>query len=454
MKIEQLYHTEGNHRLILVFSGWSCDASSLELQPVDGWDVTVAYDYSDLSFPRDVLKGYHTIYVIAWSLGIVAAQLCLRPEDNITAAIAVNGTLVPVDDNLGIPEDIYHGTHDALSPASLQKFRRRMAGSSAVYRRVFARECTETEIDGLKSQLKNFENAAAQMAYDSAQLPWKRVYVSNNDAIFPPENVKRAWCRHGVNIYTYGNAHYVDFNGIIRSTVHDIGRISRRFAAAMKTYDTHAHPQSRIAGLLLDAIRKYGDIAPGEWAEIGPGTGLFTFMYGPAFTPGSMHYVDISRVGPYEIAGNEEYSTMNAEEWIMDISCAFDCILSSCVFQWFENLPLFLKNCHNALRAGGVLAFSILTEGTMRELDALRPSPIDYHTEDELRRYLEPYFGDIRMESHEISIPFANARELLMHLKHTGVGGSGPSPGLRLSALGGVSALTYRAAVCVARKKQ
>lgn len=105
MKCE-LIHSCGSDRLILIFAGWSTSADFYKDVAVDGYDVMVASDYSDMDFPKDMLRGYSIVCLFAWSLGVFAASRSL-PFERIALAVAVNGTERPVDDSYGIPERIF-----------------------------------------------------------------------------------------------------------------------------------------------------------------------------------------------------------------------------------------------------------------------------------------------------------------------------------------------------------
>lgn len=49
-------------------------------------------------------------------------------------SIAINGTPYPIDQHMGIPPAIYHGTLDGLTGASLHKFLRRMCANGAAFK--------------------------------------------------------------------------------------------------------------------------------------------------------------------------------------------------------------------------------------------------------------------------------------------------------------------------------
>ena len=133
MTVRHLRRTPDARRLLLIFTGWSTDARLFRGREFPaGWNATVCSGFDGTPVPPEELDGYDTIYVLAWSLGVAAAA-DLLPPDKITAAFAVNGTERPADDLMGIPEAIFRGTRDNLSPRNLVKFRRRVAGSAEAF---------------------------------------------------------------------------------------------------------------------------------------------------------------------------------------------------------------------------------------------------------------------------------------------------------------------------------
>ena len=154
------------------------------------------------------------------------------------------------------------------------------------------------------------------------------------------------------------------------------------------------------------------------------------------------------------VADKEIYFCEDAEKWMRECGEKYDCILSSSTIQWFANIPEFLYNCSKSLLPGGVLVLSSFLPGNLGELDALRPSPIHYHTETEYREWLEKYFNDIEIHTEEIHLEFSSPRELLMHLKHTGVAGSAPSPHISPAALRSIHTITYHTIFITATRRE
>ena len=439
MRIDFIRHTPATDSLILIFAGWSTDPSLYRDVEIQGWDVVVVYDYSDLSIDLTLLDRYSTIWLFAWSLGVRIAAATL-PEDKITAAYAINGTLSPVDDNFGIPTSIYNGTADNLTPVNLKKFRRRMASDGATFRTHLERDFSDEDTESLRHQLYLIRD----LVTPAHQLPWRRAYISDNDKIFPPDNMVRSWNSLGVETRTVSGAHYIPMQQIVRASLPDMAKVADRFAKALATYDDNASAQRIIAEHLSSLLPELPFKKHGKILEIGPGTGLFSRMYAEIIEPDEIDFVDIVDIPQIGIASKENYHTADAERWIRKCDRHYDCILSASTIQWFSNIPDFLSNCRRLLNPGGIIALSAFLPGNLGELNEHRPSPIHYHDVETYRKWMEKYFTDVKITTGSITLDFASPRELMLHLRNTGVGGSAPSPRISPASLRSIRAITYR----------
>lgn len=450
--------TLGTRKLILVFAGWGSDPRLYEDIGMPGWDTAVAWDYSSDDFPTELLQSYTTLYVYAWSMGVWAASRVLqgiKPD----AAFAINGTETPRDNHYGIPEKIYDGTYDTLDERNLQKFRLRMAGNRETAH-ILDTLLPSPDIEGLKRELQYISTHPA-----SRGLKWTRAYVSDTDRIFPSLAQKAFWESRGIETREITGAHYPDIKAIVRSTVHDISKVGTRFGQALTTYDQHASAQSVIAHRLARRLPEMNLPEGGNVLEIGSGSGLFTRAWAPILKPREAIFIDLYPTPHYNVAPHESHITGNAEEWLHSNLKTkeeyFEAIVSASTMQWFESPRTFFRNAASLLNDGGVLAVSSFTKGNLRELDALRPTPLIYRTAEELTDMASEYFDNLSVEEEPIPVRFAGPREALIHLKHTGVGGSmttgaeGSELSRRLPRDGdGSVTLTYLPVYITGRKKK
>ena len=203
MKIDFL-RSCGSPTLELFFAGWGMDsrpfAWAADSPHTVGCDFAVCYDYIDMEQggAGQILVGqtcgdiraYSEVRVRAWSLGVYAASVVLPGLGcAVSTAVAINGTLWPVDDELGIPHAVYDATAASLSAESLERFNRRMCGA---HRAVFEARRPLRSVDSLRAELLHIRDCAADRG--RAQFTgWTQAVLSSRDKIFPIANMRRAW---------------------------------------------------------------------------------------------------------------------------------------------------------------------------------------------------------------------------------------------------------------------
>lgn len=424
MNLSFIHKSDSNRRLILIAAGWGSDISLYSDISISGWDVAVASDFDSDYMPEDELRHYPTIYLYAWSLGVAAASR-LIPADIVTEAFAINGTEYPADDTFGIPTAVYDGTESNLDIRNLRKFRRRMVRSSMEFESLEKRLPSDPDIENLRSQLRYFR---AIRHSDKYPICWRRAYISESDRIIPASNQSAFWSRHPSKpeIIRLDAPHYVDIRNIVESTIADTEKIGQRFHESLESYDANATAQEIIAARLSEIIHSKFGLKGKEILEIGPGSGLFTRKYAPVLAPGKATFIDLFLTSPFNIAPEETYLVGDAEKLICEISGCFDLILSASTMQWFSDIATFIRNASRKLKPGGMMICSTFLPGTLSQLDNVRPDPMLYPSEEFIRQTLESCFKSISMESDEITLRFDSPRKALMHLKHTGAGGSFP----------------------------
>lgn len=209
---------EGNSRLILLFGGWGSGPEMFSgCKAESGYDMLLFYDYRDLDFNDGLLCSYQEIRLIAWSMGVWVADTVLGASetgtgvaDRISEAIAVGGTLSPVDDESGIPSAVFKGTLDNLSDGSkaditLRKFRRRMCGDHLDY---FSSHLPSGTAAELRDELAFLNEAVSRKPADVRHRRWDYAVIGEQDMIFPAENQERAWKGRAGRIIRTGSPHF------------------------------------------------------------------------------------------------------------------------------------------------------------------------------------------------------------------------------------------------------
>lgn len=427
MESKIVYKSSPNcRRLIIIFAGWSTSPQFYSDLHAEGWDIAVVWNYTSLDLDSSFIDNYNTVFIIAWSLGVAAAASATATSfdaSKITAAFAVNGTLFPSSDEYGIPCNIYEATRSGLNARSLLKFTKRMGYTFADARQ---KESTPHDIEIPDFYRLDKELITIRSIENKENLPWKRVYISENDRIFPPSNMINYWSSHDSNpeIILLNAPHYVHLQSIIDDITPDYARIGARFEKALSTYDENAAAQRIIVDNLVNMIADTTLPQSSSILEIGSGSGLLSYALSKRIHPAKAVFVDLYPTPVFNIAPEEEYVVADAESWIADFPDShFDIIASSNTIQWFADPENFFKQAARTLRSDGILLCSSFLAGNLKELDDKRPSPLLYHTLSELREMLGRYFKDVDVSSEPIILRFNSRRELLLHLKSTGVGG-------------------------------
>lgn len=207
MKTEWL-RKEGSEKLLIFFNGWGMDGriaahlvnKSLEEGGNEACneafteDVLVCYDYRTLEpgegFMAEVSR-YPHITVVAWSFGVWAAQQVKLPP--VARALALNGTLYPVHDTLGISSVVFQATLASYSEESRNRFNRRMCGSSEAF------ACFSTMSPSRDTSEQKEELEALNTHFQSRSLPstpdwhYSHAVIGGRDLVFPAEQQYAAW---------------------------------------------------------------------------------------------------------------------------------------------------------------------------------------------------------------------------------------------------------------------
>lgn len=172
---------KNNKELIIFFNGWGMDESVVSHLDCGNYDVLMFYDYNSLNtdFNFQQLNEYSKKHLVSWSMGVMTATLF---DINPDSAIAINGTLKPIDNQFGIPERIYDLTIKGFNQKGAERFIRSM----------FDKEVTTINIkrnlDNQKSELAVLKTYSA-----NSDFQYSKVYISDNDKIIPTKNQCAYW---------------------------------------------------------------------------------------------------------------------------------------------------------------------------------------------------------------------------------------------------------------------
>jgi len=203
-----------NPKLLVFYSGWAFDEQCVAHLCSENSDIVVLYDYRNLNFPIDI-NNYQQIELIAWSFGIWVAEHSFPGNLSPVSATAIHGSIKAVDDYEGIRVEIFTKTLQTLNPVNFRKFLIRVFGGIKAFQdgeKFLPNRCFEDQKEELEKLAQHFNRNP------KTNIKWTKSIISENDAIFPIENLKQN-CKGMIEITN--NAHfpfsnYINWNQITK----------------------------------------------------------------------------------------------------------------------------------------------------------------------------------------------------------------------------------------------
>ena len=183
---------EKNNHLIVFFGGWGSDENMFVPLCTDDFDFIMFYNYSaDEALVLPETKTYERITLIAWSLGVWAAEYLTSKTGIIPdISIAVNGTPFPANNQYGIPLNVFEETLNNITEENMEKFYLKVFGDKKTYLINFDRVPRRT-LKSLQDELRWLYNRI--MEHNESCFKWTFAISSEIDRIFPAENLKCYW---------------------------------------------------------------------------------------------------------------------------------------------------------------------------------------------------------------------------------------------------------------------
>ncbi|MCL2790650.1 MAG: DUF452 family protein [Desulfobulbus sp.] len=185
-------HRHQRRECILFFCGWGMDPTPFREPPAADLDLCMFFDYRKLD-PIDLkdFAGYQHVHLVAWSMGVwMASHLLAGRGAAFASSTAIGGTLLPVDQQRGIPPGIYNAMLDHFSSAVLDAFQRDMFDDPGQLARFLAHRPQRT-LSGLRDEMAACRDAFLRSG--PGDDIYSRALITSRDRIFSGRNQLRAW---------------------------------------------------------------------------------------------------------------------------------------------------------------------------------------------------------------------------------------------------------------------
>jgi len=251
----------------------------------------------------------------------------------------------------------------------------------------------------------------------------------------------------------------------------DITRVQTSFARGLPSYHDHAQAQARIARTLADhlQIAKFRVESQNTFEnvlEFGCGTGHLTRQLCNAFNIETLHLNDLVP-DCATLAAPLAQSFVAGPIQDIELPRHLDLIASASTVQWIEDLPGLMHRLTDHLRPGGWLALSSFAPAHFPELATLGSGSAapSYVTPTDWQAMLPRDIDIHHLAEAKDVMRFASPRDVLRHLRATGVNGKAEGRWTRarlnefedryadLFGDGSTVSLTYAPVWLIARKR-
>lgn len=207
----------------------------------------------------------------------------------------------------------------------------------------------------------------------------------------------------------------------------DKQRVGKSFARHYGQYDDAAVVQRDMADRLADALAAHAPkLAVQRALEIGIGTGFLTRHLAARFPEAEWWFNDLTPAAfDWIPVGLKQALTLEGDAETLPYPHGLDLLASASALQWFDDLESFFPKAHGVMNAGGVLALATFGDRHFRELTTVSKAPLHYPVPAAFTAMAQGAgFTLLHTEDWEETLLFPTARDLLDHLRRTGVNGA------------------------------
>lgn len=210
-------------------------------------------------------------------------------------------------------------------------------------------------------------------------------------------------------------------------------KIADSFLKSIATYEQNSQAQEIAAETLLTLCTPLLPEKLKNVLEVGCGTGLLTRKFVKEFEIENLVLSDLSagicnycKEQVSDSVKNIEYLVGDIEKVTFPKNC--DMIISSSSLQWLEDIDTFFEQCAHCLRSNSYLVLSMFGSGTMQEITELTGKGLRYSSKAQVIENVEKYFKIERAEEVNNKLFFNSVKEIVKHIRQTGVAGVKQSP--------------------------
>lgn len=181
-------------------AGWGMGPEPFTEIMVSDTDILLCYNYCDLDAVPDpsLFAGYQRLDIVAWSMGVWVAGHCFSGNGfSFASALAIGGTIYPIDDRKGIAAVFFTDMLENLDEQKIYAFYSSMF-SEAIPREKFMKHCPRRSVSSLKDELLSLLAMVQEKNNQGVEDIYNLKIITLRDRIFSARNQLRAWGRDNI----------------------------------------------------------------------------------------------------------------------------------------------------------------------------------------------------------------------------------------------------------------
>lgn len=190
--------------------------------------------------------------------------------------------------------------------------------------------------------------------------------------------------------------------------------IKSKFQKGLLTYSDNATVQKQMAKKLAQYVSGFFE----DVLEIGSYSGFLTCELVAKINFENYLAIDIVDSFSYIKNLNPKIQFLKADIEKVQLDKKFDLIVSSSSLQWCDDFNLVIKKLKSSLKQHGKLAIAVFGNKNLYQIKNAFNTSLNYPDVNEIKKY---FSKNVKITEEFKTLQFDNPREILRHLKNTGV---------------------------------
>ena len=215
MDVKLLHQGSDGGTAILFFTGWSAPHSlALEMELPEKWTLFSVGDYRGELPQWPDMSRFSRLYLVAWSMGVWAAEYFHKCYPAHSLAVAINGTPSLISDRYGIKGVDYQRMATGLDVEGYRHFVRQMCLSEETAGH-FLSLPDHRGITAAREELRWVVDLGGSI--EECAVSWTQAIVSDHDLVIPSGGQCRFWSDRSIPIEELSTAPHLILGTYLKS---------------------------------------------------------------------------------------------------------------------------------------------------------------------------------------------------------------------------------------------